>query len=133
MNKRLSESTYVRDAIPPADCDTTLASAAWYPMDNARKVMAIATGANQVVGRWLQVRLRQAEDAVGTGDEPLGDWVRVTAPAAGGEPLILAEAQDSELDLANDCYFVGVELESSHSVDAGCVLVFGDLRYNPTE
>ncbi len=134
MNKLLSEITYVRDAIPIDDLDTDLTSAEFYPMDNARKVMAVAHCAEHTAGEWFRARLWQDEDSTGASDpETLTDWVTVLAPFGNGPCVVVVEADVTEMEPGKP--FVGVEIEAENQVaqGGGAILMFGDNRYNPSE
>jgi len=143
MNKMLGETLYVRHAIPIDDLNTTAESAAYYDMDDARKVIAIAHCAEHTDGEWFRVRLKCAEDNTGTNDESIdhlddtdaSGWKSVDAPAGNGPVMVELEADVHDLNLSDDKHFVGVEIaaESQIAAGAGCVLVFGDLRYKPTD
>lgn len=95
----------------------------WVSLEEFRKVVAImvtekgpATDPDDVT-----LQLRQAKDEDGDGAKDLGDEVKINLETdeAG---LLIAEAEVTELDHANDFKYVGVQVESAETCEAGVII-----------
>ena len=95
----------------------------WVGMEEFRRAVAVMVtekGPGTDPGD-VTLQLRQAKDEDGDGAKDLGDEVKINLETdeAG---LLIAEALADELDHANDFKYVGVQVESDETCEAGVVI-----------
>jgi len=95
----------------------------WVSMEEFRRAVAVmvtekgpATDPGDVT-----LQLRQAKDEDGDGAKDLGDEVKINLETdeAG---LLIAEAEVADLDHDNDFSYIGVQVESAETCEAGVVI-----------
>lgn len=127
---KISERVQIKQGVTPQDIVGGKTSA-YYSMAGVGRVLAQLTTATVAEGKKATIQLMQAKDAAGTGAKVLGAAVEKVAGVGGEAIFIQAEANASDLDIANGYSYVAVQVSSDNAVavNGAAILIFGDLAF----
>lgn len=137
-NIKLNERIARLAAIPPAStaASTVLAAAGavnWFPLASFHSIAAfINIGAMTATGT-IDAKLRQAQDATGTGAKDIaGKAIAQVLAAAGSNTLVSIEARGEDLDVNNGFGFVALSVTVGTAASLLSAELFGNnARYAP--
>ena len=137
-NIKLNERIARLGAIPPAStaAGTVLAAAGavnWFPLANFHSVAAFLNIGAMSAGSTIDAKLRQAQDATGTGAKDItGKAIAQVLAAAGSNTLVSIEAHGDDLDVNNGFGFVALSVTVGTAASLLSAELFGNsARYAP--
>lgn len=133
MPMKISELVQIKEAITPQNIATADVTSPYYSMSGIGRVLAVLTTSTIAAGQNATVQFMQAQDALGTGAKELGTVVAKVAGTGGEALFVQAEAQASDLDIANGYSYVAVKVGSNDPAatppTGAAILIFGDLSF----
>ena len=126
LTTAFTEAVDLLAKIDPASY-TTVQNSAWVPLGAVDRAVAIAAVGAITASGTLDMKIRQAKDAAGTGAKDITGKaiVQVTQAAGGSNKVYAIEVRDIELDTANSFTHISVQLTPAVAAAIVGVLLLG--------
>lgn len=131
-NMKISEALRIEQGVLNADIATDRTSA-YYDASGFRRFAAKVFAKDVNSDKNVTVQLLQATDSSGTGAKALSSLVTVLSDdSPSGDVEAIAEAQDTDFDVANGFKYIAVQLTSDDTtVLANANLIMAGGRFGP--
>lgn len=129
------ESNYPLLSEPSDSLAAATYNSDWAAMTIYHRAVFVMNVGEMVQTATLDVQIRQATDAAGTGAKVIaGEAITQLSQAAGdGDQLVCIEIRSEEMDATNNFDFIGVQLTVGNAaVELGWILYGRVPRYMPT-
>jgi hypothetical protein len=132
-NVKLSEKAAILATLDPASVAPSTVVTAFVPLSNVGQVAALLQTGVLGAAATVDAKLRQAQDAAGTGAKDIaGKSIAQIVKATGDNVQALVEARAEDLDVNNGYGFVALSVTVGTAASlVGAALIGSSTRYSP--